>query len=534
MDYTDGSTSAERLAELMNFGAERDEVDYKRQLDLGGGSKKDTVAFAKDCMAFMNRPTGGYLVVGVDDNGKVDPEATPITKSHFDPSQLQDKVQTYVDAQVRISCNVHKVDDRLVALIYVHPAPGGLPVPAAKDGTYKDARSNRDAFEFHKGQVFVRQGASNVVLKHSHWPDLLSDYRRRVRDEARADIDRLVHSVAELLGQAQLSAGAPVLPLEPALEPQDYAQAVRGHLDQEKTAALMRQTKDLLAVVARSARPGMDELSERLDRVAIIGVEALRSGDKKLYAEVVSALARAFDTYADIAGDSQAVMPDGIHLASVYLEFLKRLYALGSCAVREQAWWALPALYGKPVTVDHYTYTTWLRYGQVMASRAGLFQSRRETADGQEEPTGSQLLTQSLQLLLAVPELRPDLPGPAGDGDDRSNGIRELLLNSLCAFDLWQCVGASLSRQEKWGSAYYPSFASFQQHRVDPALQLMLRDRGARAEAFDGAEDATIHKHLVEVVNAAEREALNNGSFNWGLVFSGMTKEMIDQLLPAG
>lgn len=511
----------------MNFGAERDEVDYKRHLDLGSGPKKDSVAFAKDCMAFMNRPTGGYLVVGVDDNGKVDPEAAPITKSHFDPSQLQAKVQTYVEAQVRISCTVHQLDDRLVALVYVHPAPGGLPVPAAKDGTYKDDRRNRDAFMFHEGQVFVRQGASNVVLKHSHWNDLLADYRRRVRDEARTDIDRLVHSVAELLGHTQLNASTPVLPLEPALETQDYAQAVRGHLDQEKSAALVRQAKDALAVAVRSARPGTEELTSRLDRVAIIGVEALRSDARKLYAEVVAAIARAFDTYADIGGDSGAVATDGIHLASVYLEFLKRLYALGSCAVREQAWWALPALYGKPVTVDHYTYTTWLRYGQVMASRAGLFQSRQEFTDGQEEPTGSQLITQSLQLLLTVPELRPDLPG--GDGD-QSDGVRELLLNSLCAFDLWQCVGASLSRQEGWGSAYYPSF---QQHRLDPALQLMLRDRDARAEAFGDVQDAVLREHLVEVVNAAEREALNNGSFNWGLIFSRMIKEMIDHLLPA-
>lgn len=529
MDYTDGSTSAERLAELMSFGTEREEVDYKRRLDLGSGTKKDSVSFAKDCMAFINRPTGGYLVVGVDGTGKVDPNDPPINPEHFDPSLLQDKVQAYVEAQVRISCAVHEVDERSVALIYVHPAPGGLPVPVAKNGTYKEPQSGREKIGFHEGQVFVRRGPSNVVLKHSHWPDLLADYRRRVRDEARADIDRLVHSVADLLGQAQPSTGAPVLPLEPALEPQDYAQAVRGHLDQEKSAALVRQAKDTLAVVARSARPTMEDLTNRLDRVAIIGVEALRSDDRKLYTEVVAALSRAFDTYADFAGDSGAVASDGIHLASVYLEFLKRLYAMGSCAVREQAWWALPPLYGKPVTVEHYTYTTWLRYGQVMASRAGLFQTRKAREDEEEDSTGAQLITQSLQLLLTVPELRPDLIG--GDGD-QSDGIRDLLLNSLCAFDLWQCVGASLHRQEGWGSAYYPSFASFQQHRVDPALQQMLRDRDARAAAFAGAEDATIREHLLDVVDRAEQEALNSGSFNWGLVFSGMTKEMIDQYLP--
>ena len=41
MDYTDGDTGTERLNELLSFGTEREEVDYKRYLNLGKGSQRD-------------------------------------------------------------------------------------------------------------------------------------------------------------------------------------------------------------------------------------------------------------------------------------------------------------------------------------------------------------------------------------------------------------------------------------------------------------------------------------------------------------
>ncbi|XAS69917.1 hypothetical protein V3C33_21020 (plasmid) [Micrococcaceae bacterium Sec5.7] len=80
----DGRVDDEKMYELLGVGTETDTLDYKSTLDLSRGAEKQKIEFAKDCMAMMNLPTGGYLVIGVDGTGAPALDVAPIDRSHFD------------------------------------------------------------------------------------------------------------------------------------------------------------------------------------------------------------------------------------------------------------------------------------------------------------------------------------------------------------------------------------------------------------------------------------------------------------------
>ena len=61
-----GSVDAEALAQLLALGGERDWLDYKRQCDLS--ETRGVVEIVKDMGAMM--VTGGYLIIGADDQGQ--------------------------------------------------------------------------------------------------------------------------------------------------------------------------------------------------------------------------------------------------------------------------------------------------------------------------------------------------------------------------------------------------------------------------------------------------------------------------------
>ncbi|MFP3637008.1 helix-turn-helix domain-containing protein, partial [Bacillus sp. SIMBA_033] len=82
----DGKVGEEKLGELLALGAEKPDLDFKAELDLGNPAKK--LDFIKDCAAMMNLPRGGYLVIGANDDGTPAQNATAPTKEMFDSGAL--------------------------------------------------------------------------------------------------------------------------------------------------------------------------------------------------------------------------------------------------------------------------------------------------------------------------------------------------------------------------------------------------------------------------------------------------------------
>ena len=64
----DGRADREKLVELMRQG-EQTELEFKSTLDLKDRQKPDRLNFVKDVVALSNLPRGGYMLIGVKDDG---------------------------------------------------------------------------------------------------------------------------------------------------------------------------------------------------------------------------------------------------------------------------------------------------------------------------------------------------------------------------------------------------------------------------------------------------------------------------------
>ncbi|MGO9927141.1 MAG: helix-turn-helix domain-containing protein, partial [Mycobacterium sp.] len=79
--FVDGRTDYEKLVELLTFPEGR-HLDFKAELDLGSTEAK--MRFVKDVVAMSNCPPGGYILIGVDDDGKPCMPVATINRASFD------------------------------------------------------------------------------------------------------------------------------------------------------------------------------------------------------------------------------------------------------------------------------------------------------------------------------------------------------------------------------------------------------------------------------------------------------------------
>jgi predicted HTH transcriptional regulator len=138
MIVVDGRTDEEKLRELLAAGTEQVALDFKATLDLSQKTSADVLHLVKDCVAMGNLPSGGYIVVGVDDAGAPAHDQAPVEVKRFDSADLRARVARYTDAQVHLVAQPHVVDGRDMVLIYEASNPDGLPVPFSAIGQYQD------------------------------------------------------------------------------------------------------------------------------------------------------------------------------------------------------------------------------------------------------------------------------------------------------------------------------------------------------------------------------------------------------------
>jgi len=185
----DGRTDREKLVELLQL-PEHTHLEFKAQLDLN--SKQDELNLVKDAVSMSNRPPGGYILVGVNDDGTLAlPTGTIADRALFDGARLGDLIRKYIESEVHVISQVHEVDGHEVVLIYLPHHRDGLPVPTSKLGQFAGP-NGKPVVVFREGDVLVREGARNAPLRHAHWNDLLSRRDQRLREETRAQVDSLI------------------------------------------------------------------------------------------------------------------------------------------------------------------------------------------------------------------------------------------------------------------------------------------------------------------------------------------------------
>jgi hypothetical protein len=100
MIVPDGHTDPEKLRQLLT-AAEETHLDFKACLDFQ--QTKDRVEFVKDAVTMANRPPGGYIVIGIDDNGNpCIPAGTVVNPRQFDGANLNQHVRRFIEGETQI------------------------------------------------------------------------------------------------------------------------------------------------------------------------------------------------------------------------------------------------------------------------------------------------------------------------------------------------------------------------------------------------------------------------------------------------
>ncbi|MCI4331140.1 MAG: ATP-binding protein [Thermoplasmata archaeon] len=167
------------LSYLCSRSYESSELDFKETLETAKGSNFAKVArhfFGMTnygggflLVGFREKPTGGFLPVGLPEN------------FHIDQAELQGKFNAF--ASVPLPIGYRELErtlegiTRRFAVVYVPPGPE--PITPLSDGRYHNAKG-RERIAFVRGEVLIRRGTSTMKAN----PSEVAWIRQRAKDTA--------------------------------------------------------------------------------------------------------------------------------------------------------------------------------------------------------------------------------------------------------------------------------------------------------------------------------------------------------------
>ncbi|GAA1753996.1 hypothetical protein GCM10009810_12290 [Nostocoides vanveenii] len=503
----DGRNDREKLNELLRAG-EGTHLDYKETIDLT--TNADKLKIVKDIVSLSNRPGGGYLVIGVDDQGSPVAAAGTFDRKGLDGANLGQLVRGYVDTQIHVNSQAFDLEGaREVVVVQISGHADGLPVPMSKIGQYESS-AGRMVTVFREGEIILREGPANVPLAHRHWADLLAERERQTKAAAMEDSQALIAEVVRQFRDAG-GVGRNSPPLTLGMSPESFAESVLAGFESGGSAHI-RRFLEQARQIAISPVSDPEAAIEAEDRIAELASLAIVSGQDDECRIATDMLYEIYLHRVNIQAPAGSLA-----------ELLARAYAIGSLAIRLKRWSVVNHLVRKPIRLHSGScvYASWLRHGQVEARRANIF-----PADN-----GGMLVSMARNLMATHPGLRPDVPDVAVvpaenlDHDDA-------LLNSLCQFDLAYCLIVATEGEGK--KAGYPTCAAFHQTRSAPLMEIIALDTNVRAELFPESSDEQIAQAMVDVTTRAERESWNYGSHWAGLPYAAELFAQTHGASPAG
>lgn len=501
----DGRVDREKLIELLALGAEQEALDFKATLDFS--NPKHHVDHVKDLLALMSLPAGGYIVVGVENDGAPATGHPTIVAAHFDQAVLQAKVTPYIDGRIDVRSAVHSLPTadgaRDVALIYAGPPPGLLPLIVRRVGEYtRDGGGQHVAFRI--GQVLVREGTTTVELAPRHWNTLLARYTDHVKAEARKDVDALVSRVVALLEQGE-GRGAVVAatPIDLGMDLETYGVAANALAESGRVSRL----DDALRQAAASLAADGEAVHDALDRLFSLALSTMLYGDESQFGRVMEVASDYYDSVPAIPDAPSNTSPSERSSAARWRDVAVRLYLLGAEAVRRRRWDQLRSLTLHPYDMsDSYGYASWIRHALTSAARANVL-DMDEAQSGQ----AAALISRALSLAASTPSLVPDFPVPSPTVPTALND--NPLLDALCQFDILWCLVAFVE-----GGAqhhFYPSSSAYEQRHAYPAFELVASDPIVRQALFPGRSEAEIAQAVDVVAETGRVQSQHNPGFNW-------------------
>mgnify|MGYP000846414521 FL=1 len=494
----DGRTDVEKLHELL-LEPEQTHLDFKANIDLT--DNKGRLNFVKDAVAMMNRPPGGYIVIGVDEDNTKENRLTisrgSLNRKLFDGSALGDIIRKYIEGEAHVIAQIHEIDNHEVVVIYLPSHRDGLPTPMSAIGQYVVNGKNKTVFQ--EGVVYVREGAKNEYLRHAHWGDLMAARDHRLREEARAPIDDLNRDVAKMV-RAQSngqSTNTAIALLSVDMSDAAFLEILTLHLESDNKIRIQQFIQRAKSCALRD-----ETYTQALDKLTIIAVQSIFFDRTAIAHAAIKCL---YDIYGSI-GDV------GLTQVRKQLDIVIRLYVIGSEAVRMSDWTTLHDLvlypYPQPGS-DSYIYSSWIRHGQVGGSRS-------EQVDGEK----GMMIPAARMLQIEHPAMRPSMPN-VSTLDPNQIADDDVLLNDLCQFDIFYCLVVYAEGKHHGGA--YPASVVMNQSRADPAFVAVATNLDARKRLFPNNDDARVADVVEEVFDMARKQAMQYWKI-WGRLPSVVEK----------
>jgi hypothetical protein len=494
--------SEEKLNEVLGLETEYADLDFKQLLDLT--TAEGAVELAKDVGAMQVE--GGYIVVGVDDQGKPVDGLADINLQTFDEANLTQKLGRYLPEPLLLHTQRFERDGNAVVLIYVGRHPAGCAIFKA-DGKYE--KDGSTVVRFRAGEVFWRDGTRSVRISQRGFETIvegrIADAKESWREEQQA-IRRDDFRELRLAFESRQLTDAPLGAVNFDLDISTLTTSALELLRKPDPIALQHLLNDSLrrARLIAAQEDFESELGELVDKLVCLAVTLLEHEQRDWFDRVIGTLAQI---YGFGFGENATLLDYATQLSPqekgprLWLLVISPIYALGGLAARRQDWSAIKTLtLQHPPGMDDY-YPNWLRHALTMAARARHL----------EEQQGEQRVQISLLSLARVQVerlecLRSD--GLASDSDE--------ILTSLTQFDILSNLTAIAAANSVDSSVFFPNWARFYSHRVVPIVERLLSDPEMRNILFPLDDD-----DLAIALNAMSRTAREeggryNGFWGWG------------------
>ena len=511
----DGRTDEEKLQELLRLG-EQTQLDFKVELDLR--DRRHELDFVKDAVAMANRPPGGYILVGITDEGRLPSTPWRINNPQlFDGATLRDKIGKYVEADIEVVSQIHRINGSDVVVIAIFSTRSGLPVPMLRVGQCASANGKgrmKSKTVFRPGEIFIRDGAGNVPIRYRDWAAVLAKYEHQVKEAATSDVNSLMSKLADALG----GGGKVNVPLEPFMTDDTVSTAIRANIRQGNRAELkifLQNTREEIVAADDKIKP--------LVRLVGVGCEAMLADDSNLAIKTIRTM---YDAFTSMAKSSSAVAAT-----------IVAAYLFGAAAVRLGCWELIPELVLRPFqrTPAHPRYSSWIRYGQIEASAHNQypFSSTPFDTDADEADDNGTMISEGLSWARTYPLVRPDVLHDFSL-DNTATRKTDTLLNSLCQFDFLYAWLVNASAREPGGGGAYAASSAFKHWRTLPIIERAITNGELRAKLFPAAREKEIAQALRSTYSHAEKVSNRERYFTGWQPLPPWISEFIEHVAEGG
>lgn len=508
----DGRTDEEKLQELLRLG-EQTQLDFKVELDLR--DRKHELDFVKDAVAMANRPPGGYILIGITDEGNLPDTPWRIKNPQmFDGATLRDKIGKYIEADIEVVSQIHTINGSDVVVVAIFSTRSGLPVPMMSVGQYNKPNGKgrmKTKTVFRPGEIFIRDGAGNVPVRYRDWPSVLSQHDHQMKEAATSDVNALMSKLADAIG----GGGKVNVPLEPFLTDNTVSSAIRANIRQGNRAELkifLQNTREEIVVSQDKIKP--------LVRLVGVGCEAMLADDYDLAIKTIETM---YDAFTSIAKSPRAVAAT-----------IVAAYLFGAAAVRTGYWELIPELVLRPFqrTPAHPRYSSWIRYGQIEASAHNQypFSSQPVEDDHDDADDNGTMISEGLSWARNYPLLRPDVLHDFGLNHKKTRKT-DTLLNSLCQFDFLYAWLVNASARDQGGGGAYAASSAFKHWRTLPIIERTITNGEMRAKLFPASREKEIAQALRSTYSHAERVSNREKYFTGWEPFPPWISDFIDHIV---